>query len=94
MFPLLKPFIKYANDSLFNGILKTKCPYGPGWIEIVNGTVAAASIVEMDKTQSFPNGIYKVLFKTWNKQDDNILSFTTFAEANFRASTLDFFDKF
>lgn len=91
---MLKPFIKYANDSLFNGFLKTKCPYGPGWIQIVNGTTTTASRYELNNTQPFPNGVYKVQIKSWNKEDDNIMSFALFIEANIKTSTLASFDNF
>lgn len=94
MYPLLKPFIKFANDSVFKGVYKKTCPYGPGWLQVVNGTVTVAARTELDKLQFFPNGNYRVDGKLWNKKDDNIASISLYIKTKFRSNTMEFFDKF
>jgi hypothetical protein len=93
-FPLLKPFVKFGNISIFNGLLK-QCPYGPGLFSIVNATMKPEiSRDTLGSIQIFPNGIFRLEFKINNKRDDNILSFSLCLKNNFRKNTLETFEQF
>lgn len=92
-FPLIKPLVKFANESIYNGAI-VDCPIGPGYYQIENATIKKFSLDLLSNTQTFPNGIYKIDIKLSNKKDDHILSYSLYMLNSWKKSTLDNFEKF
>jgi hypothetical protein len=91
--PMFKPLVDYANATLLQGIIK-ECPYGPGFIRIVNASIGANAARNLRSTQRFPNGDYKIDAKVFNGKDENIFTLSLVLTNSWRQNTLDTNEKF
>lgn len=88
----MRPILNHLNQ-VFKGLIH-KCPYGPGYVRIVNASHDTEYVNELAKTQVFPNGYYKVVWIMFNDADANIMSGEWYIECNYRINVLNFNDRF
>lgn len=89
--PNIKPILALVNATV-SGMIG--CPFGPGYIKIVNASILSDTNAEISTTQRYPNGYYKAIWTLFNHEDDNILSGVAISESKHRNNVLDSNDKF
>lgn len=90
--PMIKPLFDYINATS-NGFIR-QCPYGPGFVRLVNATFKTDSVERFDNFQRFPNGFYRFSVRIYNRNDDNVVTFWVILETNYRRNVLNTNDKF
>lgn len=91
---IVRPLILFFNESM-RGIIH-ECPY-VDWVKIENATFNIHNrnaLIELEKTQIFPNGNYKILLHLFNKKDPNIFNMTLFFDGYKRINALNNVDDF
>lgn len=84
---MLKSVIDFANSTIFRGTIR-QCPYGPGFVRVVNASVDSDTVINFGSRQVMPNGHYKIDIKMYNKKDENVLTLSLILESSWRLSKL------
>lgn len=85
--PMLKPLIEFANSTLLKGIIR-QCPYGPGYVRVENASISLTSVNGFGRTQSMPDGDYKIDIRLFNKKDENVLTMSVITQSSWRLNKI------
>lgn len=90
----IKAMVDFANTTVLKGTIQKECPYGPGFIQVNNASYPRNSIMALSKIQIYPNGIYRLEARAFNRDDDNILSLNLTVVNKWRENTVAGYEKF